>query len=213
MNQKIGADQLSRQPDACSSRSNCPTSARSQLIAHRSLLVRIAHVAFYCEVFTEAVQMQLLDLGRLAEVAESCAPGEGNRSGSGENLGGVVQENFVHGVGRERGPVYRGSTLDHDADDFEFAEAAEDRRQVGMPVGLEGGYLLDSDAELLQPGSLAWIRGAAKDQHVVPAGGCGILYQARIEGKAQARIQNDAQQRPPARPSAAVGEQRIVRED
>src|SRR5438445_13417131 len=73
--------------------------------------IRITQVAFYCEVFAEAMQVQMADLGGLAHPGKASACGEGNGSSSGKNLGGVVEENFVDGVGGERGPVHCGATL------------------------------------------------------------------------------------------------------
>ena len=39
------------------------------------------------------------------------------------------------------------------------------------------------------------------------------LHHARLQRQAQARIQDDTQQRPPPRQAGAVGEQRIVGDD
>src|SRR5436305_9421789 len=90
--------------------------------------IRITQVAFYCEVFAEAMQVQVADLGGLAHPGKARACGEGNGSGSGKNSGSVVEKNFVNSVGCESGPVHGGTAFDHDAGDLQFCQAAENRR-------------------------------------------------------------------------------------
>ena len=53
----------------------------------------------------------------------------------------------------------------------------------------------------------------AEDDNIVFAMRGNVLHQARIDGQAQARIENHAKQRAAARASAAIRKQRIVRKN
>src|SRR3954468_6351948 len=131
------------------------------------ILVRIAQVAFYGEVLAEAVQVNVLDLCCLVHVTEAGAGGEGDRAGSGKDLGGVIQEDLVDRVCRQGCPVHGGSAFDHHAGDLQFSEATKNRRQVRTTIRFESRDFFNAHSELRQLIYFALIGGAAKDEHIV----------------------------------------------
>src|SRR5438270_11813720 len=82
--------------------------------------IRITQVAFYCEVFAEAMQVEVADLGGLIHPGKTRACGEGYGTSSGKNFGSVVEENFVDGVGGEGGQVHGGDSFDIQAGEIHF---------------------------------------------------------------------------------------------
>ena len=63
---------------------NPPHELTTEALSHgeeqTSLSVRVAQIAFHGEVFSETVQVDVLDLRGLAHVAEACASSEGDRA-------------------------------------------------------------------------------------------------------------------------------------
>ena len=70
-------------------------------------------------------------------------------------------------------------------------------------------HLLHAYAALFQRAPLVLLGKGAEDDDIVLRG----FHHARVQRQAQSRVENDAQQTPPPRQAAAVGEQRIIGND
>src|SRR5579872_1606855 len=64
-----------------------------------SACIRIFQVSLDCEVFAEAMQAHGLHASGIADAGESGASGQRDRSYASENLGCVIEKNFVHDTG------------------------------------------------------------------------------------------------------------------
>src|SRR5215831_5399206 len=96
------------------------------------------------------MQVNALDLGSLTHMAEAGAGCKWNGSGSGKDLGRVVQKYLVDHISRQCRPIYGGSAFDHHAGDFEFTETSENCWQIGPSVRFECRNCLDLDSHLFQ---------------------------------------------------------------
>ena len=102
--------------------------------------------------------------------------------------------------------VDHGAAFNHQAGDLHFAKETDDGGHVGMAVRGCRGQLLHANAELQQLLFLFLFGERAKHQNIVLRG----LGYAGLEGQAQTRIEDHAQERAAARTAAAVSKQRIV---
>jgi hypothetical protein len=177
------------------------------------LPVRIAQISFDGKVIFETMELyasKFQSLGARQSVREW------NRSHFAENHWRVIQENFVDHSGTEHRAVHRRSAFNHQAGNFQLSEAAQNRMNVraAMRVSLN---LFDADAARLQFMLFLFVRrrtgGRTENQNVILGALRNALYQARPQRQPKMGIKNHPQQRPTARLSAAIGEQRIIRQN
>ena len=147
--------------------------------------VRIRQVSLNREIFSKPMQLEI-DFTYAASLMRRypgpAAKGIGARSR--QNLRSVVEENLVHDAGGKRRPVHHGAAFDHQAGDLQLTESGEaSTRQVGPPVGVAGGHLLDPDAPFSS--SVLLSCSPAKEQNTSTSFVAG-LHHSRIERQAQA---------------------------
>src|SRR4029077_10308427 len=103
--------------------------------------IRVAQVTFHSEIFTKAMQNDVLYLSSLAEPAKAFTTGEGNRARPGKNLGRKIQKNFVYHARGQRGPVYQRSTFNQQACNLQFTQTRGNSSQIGASViGIKIGF-------------------------------------------------------------------------
>src|SRR5579863_2429079 len=100
----------------------------AQLLTRSILIgVRIAQVAFDCEVVSETVQVQMLNPKGWMQ---SRARGEWNGGRIGEDLGCVIKKNLVYQVGGQRCSIHVRAALDQQRRDLQFTQAAQNRAPI-----------------------------------------------------------------------------------
>src|ERR1700686_148817 len=131
--------------------------------------VGVAQVSLDREIFTKAMQYEIVHLGCLTEAPESFATGERNRAATGQNLGCVIEKNFVHHARGQRSPFAHRSAFNEQAGDLQFTQGSRDLGEVRTAVigiGAERD-LLYADAAVLEGAALFLFRKRAEDQYVL----------------------------------------------
>src|SRR5947209_8586929 len=96
------------------------------------------------------MQRNVANQGSLAQMLIASAGSKGNGAGASEDFGSIVEKNFVHDPGSQRGPVYQRAAFDKQARDLHFAKARRDVLQVRAAVVGPQGYLLHANAPSLE---------------------------------------------------------------
>jgi hypothetical protein len=170
--------------------------------------VNIAEVSFHGEVGAKIFRAHAGELAH-AKSARTFARRQA-RQGTAEphERRRVEQAHFLDQVGFERRLVEERASLEQHAQDIAAAQLFERGLQVRSAVARAD--MKNLNTKRAQPfGASARRAGGSKNQHVALRGS----HELRLRAEPQPRIENHAHERPPARQSAAVGEQRIVGEN
>src|SRR6266550_8176448 len=115
-----------------------------------SVAVRIAYISLNREILSEPVQTDGLYVGRVMHPRKAGRSREWHRTGSGEDLRRVVQENFVNDTGVQGGPVDHRTAFDQQAGDLQFSQKMDDALHARPTVRCSGWKLLHADAAFTQ---------------------------------------------------------------
>ena len=100
-------------------------------------------------ILAEAMELQRPDSHCRALGVEFRSCSERNRARA-KNRRRVVKEYLVDGVGSERNTVHRRPAFDHHRRDFQFSQAAKNRRKVRASMRPTGSDFLHANPEFFQ---------------------------------------------------------------
>src|SRR5437879_1803970 len=196
---------VSRAPFSSASFPTALLSSASTRPTCSTIPVNIAEVSFHGEVGAEIFRANAGELAHAKRSRTFARRQARQRTTEPDERGCVEQANFLHHIGFESRLVEQRAGLEHHAQDIAAAQLFEHSLQVGAAAARAHVKNLSAMCAKIF-GASARRTGAGKHQHVALRGANHL----RLRAEPQPRIENYAQDRPPARQPAAIGEQRII---
>src|SRR6266403_153345 len=152
------------------------------------------------------MQAKPLQTCRFAHATKTWSSCKRHRPSPRQDLRCIVQENFVNNSSGQRSPIYKRPPFDHHASDFSRRQPFAYCLQIGATIHTRSRNLFYLNSMFLKLLLLSLFCERAENQHIVICS----LRDTGIKRQPQMRIDNQTQQRTPARKPASVSKQWII---